>query len=399
MYIPIGMHYTSAQAGFAAREVQCEQCGERYMFDIHRQAAGWSFSLFFLNNSGARATAARRAAQGLQKKLRNSTDLVPCPTCGCCQSDAVARVRSELGSEARSWAILAFVISLVFVALDAIYIYDSQSPQRAPLFEARLRAEGRNPAEIRERSMLWLTGIATGAALIGFGLICLGRIRMALYDPSREELEKRIAAGRQRAYRPSDANLLVRARQTPTKAPKKGSAFEMLLWMLIASGLIGSGIAFGWPGLADLRKAKESESWPTSPGVITRCDHVNKKKGSGFVVRSDIAYSFSANGKEYTSDRLWFGPSQDAYANLARYPKGSAVTVHYQPSDPSIAVLETGTRGADSYWSIGMGSVLIMMGLLMAAFAIANRPRRHANFGTGKPTWRLTNAALGLKPV
>jgi hypothetical protein len=58
-----------------------------------------------------------------------------------------------------------------------------------------------------------------------------------------------------------------------------------------------------------------------------------------------VEYAYGVGGRDYHSTRLSFGAKTagsqaSAEAQAARYPEGSQVMVHYDPNNPSNAVLE-----------------------------------------------------------
>ncbi len=61
-----------------------------------------------------------------------------------------------------------------------------------------------------------------------------------------------------------------------------------------------------------------------------------------------IEYRYRVNNVDYTSRQIKLGvtmSASQAYAEkvAARYPKGGAVDVHYDPANPSVAALENPT--------------------------------------------------------
>jgi hypothetical protein len=120
-------------------------------------------------------------------------------------------------------------------------------------------------------------------------------------------------------------------------------------------------ICFGCAALyiSELRKAKQSAAWPTTEGKIldskvveheeTRTDD-DGDESTSTVYRPDIRYGYCVDGGNYTADtwkgRLRVSSGSPKYAErvVARYPVGRTVTVHYDPTDPGMGVLEPGNR-------------------------------------------------------
>lgn len=96
-------------------------------------------------------------------------------------------------------------------------------------------------------------------------------------------------------------------------------------------------------------RAKRSERWPTSDGVISanwlKVIH-NPRDGMNYY-HGEIEYRYRAEGRDYVSSRIAFGTddysSQSAaQQRLDRYPMRSPVKVYCDPADPSFAVLKPG---------------------------------------------------------
>jgi Protein of unknown function (DUF3592) len=140
-------------------------------------------------------------------------------------------------------------------------------------------------------------------------------------------------------------------------------------------------ICFGCVALyfSELRKAKQNTTWPTTEGKIlgskvvgheeTRTDD-DGDESTSTVYRPDIRYSYRVNGADYAADtwkgRMRYSSGSPKYAEraVARYPVGQTVTVHYDPADPGMGVLELGNHdGAGVALAVG-----IVFGLTGALF-------------------------------
>jgi hypothetical protein len=122
----------------------------------------------------------------------------------------------------------------------------------------------------------------------------------------------------------------------------------MLIAPYVISGVlftITAGCAHGvvhW-----LRKARAMSRWPTVPGTITSTwDTLETGR---------IQYSYKVGGRSYTGKRVFLyaaGQSREGRATSDRtpqeltelYPPGAQVTVYYDPTHPSKAVLEPRNR-------------------------------------------------------
>ena len=124
-------------------------------------------------------------------------------------------------------------------------------------------------------------------------------------------------------------------------------------------------------------KARAAESWPTAPGLITGSDlqafssyDSNSSVHSSTNYAPTVQYVYSVMDRTYTGYQLAFGNVQYDYATaarkIARYPQGMQVVVHYDPSDPANAVLETRAAGGGIFLAIGI--VFLIIGILSFIF-------------------------------
>ena len=115
-----------------------------------------------------------------------------------------------------------------------------------------------------------------------------------------------------------------------------------------AAGLISSLVV-----ISDLAETRAARNWPSSPGTVLSSrveghrELVARGGGQTTTVWSPVVeYSFKVGQRTYHGSRIAFGPEVAAGRGLAeaivaRYPEGSAITVHYDPSNPAHATLET----------------------------------------------------------
>lgn len=120
----------------------------------------------------------------------------------------------------------------------------------------------------------------------------------------------------------------------------------------------------------------ESRSWPVTSGTVQSAGMVRagtRRQRGRRHVKPKITYSFQVNGEKHTATRTEFGGFQLTWRYLHRlgfkhpllkkYPKGSRVTVHYDPDSPKNATLSTGFPIS--------GMICFFAG---AAFAVASFP-------------------------
>lgn len=93
------------------------------------------------------------------------------------------------------------------------------------------------------------------------------------------------------------------------------------------------------------RQSRAAVRWPTAKGVVTHSGTNIQPSEGAQVTAADIRYKYVVNEKEYMANKISFGQIgvvRDAHKDADRYPEAKSVTVHYNPDDPSIAVLEAG---------------------------------------------------------
>ena len=166
---------------------------------------------------------------------------------------------------------------------------------------------------------------------------------------------------------------------------------------LVALGLLMIGLVvwFGlfllWKGARNIERSVASKQWPKAGGVVVASEttrDVTKgarrtRTAASVTFRTRTVIRYSAAGHEYTTDLLHFGQTlgsgdkSEAELQRLRWPSGAAVTIAYDPRDPSVAVLKPGLH-ADAFWLAGAGlAFLIPAGLaLLAGRSILHPGRR-----------------------
>lgn len=97
-----------------------------------------------------------------------------------------------------------------------------------------------------------------------------------------------------------------------------------------------------WKAWQTHQTAKASASWPTTSGTVRTVERFKRL----FRSLPRVVYTYSVDGKDYTSERISFASgyrAKEVDAVLSRYSAGQTVPVHYQPERPSEAVLEPGS--------------------------------------------------------
>jgi hypothetical protein len=104
--------------------------------------------------------------------------------------------------------------------------------------------------------------------------------------------------------------------------------------------------------VSDRRTAMTAARWPTTTGTILSSIAESHRtlvpggRGQTAILWSPVVeYNYRVQGRDYHGSRLAFGgdvsgPRHVAEAIVARYPAGREVSVHFDPANPSFAVLE-----------------------------------------------------------
>lgn len=130
-----------------------------------------------------------------------------------------------------------------------------------------------------------------------------------------------------------------------------GAIVHGFLFFMVC-GLISSLVA-----ISDLAETRAAMRWPSVQGTVLSSRAESRRvltntggSGSGgqaLTVWSPLVeYSYIVDTRSYHGSRVAFGPEAAASRELAeqtvlRYPAGATVSVHYDPSNPSQATLET----------------------------------------------------------
>src|SRR4051812_24644963 len=117
----------------------------------------------------------------------------------------------------------------------------------------------------------------------------------------------------------------------------------------LALMVIGLGLALYT--FKQISLGKGSLNWPAVPATIDSSEvkateRVGEKKRVYTTYSADIAFHFTVSGKEFTSNMAMIDQppktfAADAQALVQKYPAGSTAMAHYNPQNPTEAVLET----------------------------------------------------------
>lgn len=138
---------------------------------------------------------------------------------------------------------------------------------------------------------------------------------------------------------------------------------------------IGLGVFLIYRTQQGKKKAQLSQSWPATQGQITdshvsRSVDTDSEGATSTMYSARVEYSYQVGGQVYSGHNIGFGftPSYSnqskAQVTAARYSVGSTVTVYYDPSNPSEAVLERQASGSNA--SMILGIIFIVIGVCLA---------------------------------
>jgi hypothetical protein len=135
---------------------------------------------------------------------------------------------------------------------------------------------------------------------------------------------------------------------------------QVILWMILFSLFMFGIIIY-------LRIATNAvKNWPSVPGKVTTSRVSYKSSSDKTDATPFITYVYDVDGKTYKEGGispgvLTLSDKMDAEKVVARYPRGSVVTVYYNPKNPSQAVLEKNSQAQIG----GMYGILIFGNLLI----------------------------------
>jgi len=140
------------------------------------------------------------------------------------------------------------------------------------------------------------------------------------------------------------------------------------------------GITFAICGLVAImvgrsmsEKDRAIAGWPRAPGTITTSHLENvettvKDNRGGFYRRITVPapivkYTYTADGRELQGDRVSRFHMAFTKDPLSRFPLGQAVSVYYDPNDPTTAYLEAPRSPAAKIFAI-LGWTFVLLGIV-----------------------------------
>jgi len=123
-------------------------------------------------------------------------------------------------------------------------------------------------------------------------------------------------------------------------------------------------LLLGWftYSIIGFTKAVQTKSWPTTNGTVVSSE-VKKVASKGtHQYQPVVNYYYEIGAETYSSNKYSStnarGSSQWAKAIISGYPDEATITVHYNPSKPEQAVLNTGLQ-YDNYWMTGLSAFFL----------------------------------------
>ena len=113
-------------------------------------------------------------------------------------------------------------------------------------------------------------------------------------------------------------------------------------------------------------EAAETSSWQAVPGEITRSTVTYRPGFRGGSYSADIEYAYEVGSIQFLGTRI--GPTQVhgsaslAQESASRFPNGSKVVVHFDPSNPGSAVLDPGLNLWIATWPV-LAALLMLVGI------------------------------------
>jgi len=150
-------------------------------------------------------------------------------------------------------------------------------------------------------------------------------------------------------------------------------------------------IAFDCMLVYGMIRQAQAQHWPVAMGHVTSAKvETESDSESGTSYKAKIEYTYAVDGVPFTASRVRFGfnssSSRSASAIVQKYRAGSRVDVHYNPRDPSMAVLQTIAIGApDLFGFIFMMpfNMITLFGLRIAWMGVSGQIAREQKAPAG----------------
>jgi len=147
---------------------------------------------------------------------------------------------------------------------------------------------------------------------------------------------------------------------TSTKDPRRKPVLLFAAFSLIAMSLVAGLFSLG--AFLEIAKLSRIKDWPSVDGSITASSASPGCRGMD-AYSPQLEYRYTVNGKAFQGQRRDLGMAVcDTQARVEqivlRYPVGAHVTVHFDPTRPDYAVLETAVD-TTALWFMGLATLLV----------------------------------------
>lgn len=156
------------------------------------------------------------------------------------------------------------------------------------------------------------------------------------------------------------------------QAPVTGAAPASTgLWaaLVLIVGLVG-GTLLIYSSIKDGRSAKATIQWPSVPGTVVFSQMVQDRSTDPVTSSPVVQYTYIVQGQALLGTKVTFG-SIVSWAGpkiVAKYPKGKAVEVFFNPQQPSSAVLE---KGGSTKVAMAAGVGILLFCVVVGAIMVA----------------------------
>ena len=148
------------------------------------------------------------------------------------------------------------------------------------------------------------------------------------------------------------------------------------IWFIIGFLLLFPALIL-FAGIYKYMQVSQAARWPSAQGVVIASGTEAREVKSGGADQDDtelrtfamIVYEFTVAGRKYQGSRVSIGEDLGTFEvaeTLAKYPKGTAVTVFYNPRKPAEAVLERDLP--TGIWKVLIIIVVVLVGLIFGGW-------------------------------
>ena len=163
---------------------------------------------------------------------------------------------------------------------------------------------------------------------------------------------------------------------------KAATTLGVIRAVIVIPLLFCFGIGVIWAAWSEWHLATASQTWPTAQATITSSGISESHDDDGTTYHPEVEYRFTVKGKEYTNSKISATGLSSSHESevqqiIDQYPEGSTQTVHYNPADPSTAILQAGLAKGDNEPMIlgGVGVFLLFLSVALFLYALLNLSR------------------------